>query len=67
MESLPVSCYQSKDPSTGKFFHWVGINESGHPGKRRGLIADSPRVAICRAVVFSKLGDEVDLPDELTN
>ncbi|MDM3358755.1 phage protein NinX family protein [Citrobacter sp. Cb004] len=67
MESLPVSCYQSKDPATGKFFHWVGVNESGHPAKRRGLIADNPRVAICRAVVFSKLGDEVDLPDELTN
>ena len=26
---------------------------------------DTPMVAICRAVVASKLGDEVDIPDEL--
>lgn len=67
MESLSISCYQSNDPVTGKFYHWVGVNELVHPGKRRGLIADNPRVAICRSVVQSKLGDEVDIPDELTN
>ncbi|HGL4547156.1 TPA: phage protein NinX family protein [Klebsiella aerogenes] len=65
MESLSISCYQSNDPATGKFYHWVGVNELAHPGKRRGLIADNPRVAICRSVVQSKLGDEVDIPDEL--
>lgn len=27
--------------------------------------AYSSRVAICRAVVFAKLGHEVDMPDEL--
>lgn len=67
MESLSISCYQSNDPATGKFYHWVGVNELVHPGKRRGLIADNPRVAICRSVVQSKFGDEVDIPDELTN
>ncbi len=65
MESLSISCYQSNDPATGKFYHWVGVSESAHPEKRRGLIADNPRVAICRSVVQSKLGDEVDIPDEL--
>lgn len=65
MESLSISCYQSNDPVTGKFYHWVGVSELAHPGKRRGLIADNPRVAICRSVVQLKLGDEVDIPDEL--
>ncbi|BET97319.1 phage protein NinX family protein [Xenorhabdus taiwanensis] len=27
--------------------------------------AETPQIAICRAVVSSKLGDEVDIPDEL--
>lgn len=27
--------------------------------------AETPQIAICRAVVASKLGDEVDIPDEL--
>lgn len=64
MENLAISCYQSVDPVSGEVFHWVGVNElvTRH---RRGLIADNPRVAICRAVVFAKLGHEVDIPDEL--
>jgi len=65
MESFSISCYQSADPVTGKIFHWVGVNELTGEGKRRGLIASNPRVAICRAVVAAKLGDEVDIPDEL--
>ncbi|HFE8594396.1 phage protein NinX family protein [Citrobacter freundii] len=28
---------------------------------------ETPLIAICRAVVASKFGDEVDIPDELTN
>lgn len=28
-------------------------------------VSTDPKVAICRAVVASKLGDEVDIPDEL--
>lgn len=27
--------------------------------------AETPQIAICRAVVAAKLGDEVDIPDEL--
>ncbi|HDT3137557.1 TPA: DUF2591 family protein [Enterobacter asburiae] len=65
MESLSISCYQSADPATGKLYHWVGVNELVSPGRRRGLVADNPRTAICRAVVFAKLGHVVDIPDEL--
>ena len=65
MESLSISCYQSADPATGKLYHWVGVNELVSPGRRRGLVADNPRTAICCAVVLAKLGDEVDIPDEL--
>lgn len=65
MERFSISCYQSADPTSGEVFHWVGVNELVSPGHRRGLIADNPRVAICRAVVFAKLGHEVDIPDEL--
>lgn len=65
MEALSISCYQCSDPVTGKFYHWVGVNELVSPGKRKGLIAENPRVAICRAVVSAKLGDEVEIPDEL--
>ena len=65
MESLSISCYQSSDPATGKVYHWVGVNESGHPTKRRGMTAENPRVAICRAIVYSKFGSEIELPDEL--
>ncbi|PLK61924.1 DUF2591 domain-containing protein, partial [Klebsiella quasipneumoniae] len=64
MESFSISCYQSADPATGKVYHWVGVNELVAPGRRRGLIADNPRVAVCRAVVFAKFGDEIELPDE---
>ena len=62
MEEMSISCYQSRDPATGKVFHWVGVCEFG---QRRGMVADNPRTAICRAAVQSKLGDEVDIPDEL--
>lgn len=65
MEEMSISCYQSRDPATGKAFHWVGVCELVAPGRRKGLIADNPMVAICRAAVQSKLGDEVDIPDEL--
>ncbi|HBS6449701.1 TPA: DUF2591 family protein [Klebsiella pneumoniae] len=65
MEEYSISCYQSADPATGKVYHWVGVNELVAPGRRRGLIADNPRVAVCRAVVFAKFGDEIELPDEL--
>lgn len=65
MESFSISCYQSADPVTGKVYHWVGVNELVAPGRRRGLIADNPRAAVCRAVVFAKFGDEIELPDEL--
>lgn len=30
-------------------------------------VSTDPKIAICRAVVASKLGDEVDIPDELMN
>lgn len=65
MESFSISCYQSEDPATGKVYHWVGVSELASPGKRRGLLADNPRAAVCRAVVFAQLGNEVELPDEL--
>ncbi|MEX0495969.1 phage protein NinX family protein [Raoultella terrigena] len=65
MERFSISCYQSADPATGKVYHWIGVNELVAPGRRRGLIADNPRVAVCRAVVFAKFGDEIELPDEL--
>ncbi|HID2693049.1 TPA: phage protein NinX family protein [Klebsiella pneumoniae] len=65
MESFSISCYQSAYPATGKVYHWVGVNELVAPGHRRGLIADNPRVAVCRAVVFAKFGDEIEIPDEL--
>lgn len=67
MESLSISCYQTSDPETGKVYHWVGVGESGRPEKRRGMTAENPRVAICRAIVYSKFGSEVELPDELAS
>ncbi|HBS1256008.1 TPA: DUF2591 family protein [Klebsiella pneumoniae] len=65
MEKYSISCYQSADPVTGKVYHWVGVNELVAPGRRRGLFADNPRDAVCRAVVFAAFGDEIELPDEL--
>ncbi|OOC83299.1 phage protein NinX family protein [Enterobacter cloacae] len=65
MESMSISCYQSADPATGRIYHWVGVNELVSPGRRRGLIAKNPRIAICKAIVFAKLGQEVELPDDL--
>ncbi|OPX52439.1 hypothetical protein B5P53_06035 [Citrobacter portucalensis] len=42
--------------------HWIAsaLNGPSQVGK-------SPQEAICRAVVLARLGDEVDIPDELTN
>lgn len=30
-----------------------------------GIQGETPQISICRAVVASKLGDEVDIPDEM--
>ncbi|MGY6030691.1 phage protein NinX family protein [Phytobacter sp. AG2a] len=65
IEKFKISCYASVDPENGKLYHWVAVNEKLPYAKRRGHTADDPKIAICRAVVASKLGDEVDIPDEL--
>lgn len=65
IEKLKISCYASVDPESSKVYHWVAVNEKVPYDKRRGYTASEPKIAICRAVVASKLGDEVDIPDEL--
>lgn len=65
MEAMSISCYESRDPASGESIHWVGVSELVAPEKRRGFTASNPRIAICRAIVFAKLGSEVELPDEL--
>ena len=37
------------------------------PGGPYRAEGETPQIAICRAVVAAKLGDEVDIPDELMN
>lgn len=64
MEVHSISCYQSSDPATGKVYHWVGVKE-GVGERRRGFTAIHPKIAICRAIVASKLGDTVEIPAEL--
>lgn len=41
---------------------WADFSLPGGPYRGEG---ETPQIAICRAVVASKLGDEVDIPDEL--
>ena len=65
IEAFKISCYASVDPENGKLYHWVAVNEKLPYDKRRGHTAATPQVAICRAVVSAKLGDEVEIPDEL--
>ena len=42
--------------------HWIASALNG-PSQ----IGKTPQEAICRAVVLARIGDEVDIPDELTN
>lgn len=65
IEAFKISCYATVDPENGKVYHWVAVNENLPYEKRRGHTADNPKTAICRAVVFSKIGYEVEIPDEL--
>ncbi|MFZ4218685.1 phage protein NinX family protein [Enterobacter ludwigii] len=64
METHSISCYRAMDHFTSEALHWVGVNESHLAGKRRGMVADDPRTAICRAIA-STLGGEIDIPTEL--
>lgn len=41
---------------------WADFSLPGGPYRGEG---ETPQVAICRAVVSAKLGDEVEIPDEL--
>jgi hypothetical protein len=43
---------------------WVSIVHRGHPV---GVVGPTPIVAAMRCFVKSKLGNEVDIPDELLN
>ncbi|MEH3454064.1 phage protein NinX family protein [Phytobacter diazotrophicus] len=65
LESELISCYASINPEDETVYHWCAVKEVSDYRKRRGFTDSDPKVAICRAVVASKLGDEVDIPDEL--
>lgn len=58
-------------PLISEFGVWVSETPVTHQascetnGGRYVLQGDTPQIAICRAVVASKLGDTVDIPDEL--
>lgn len=64
-EELKISCYCSIDPENETAYHWCAVKEVVDYRKRRGFTAETPQIAICRAVVAAKLGDDVDIPDEL--
>lgn len=65
IETGLISCYASINPEDETVYHWCAAKEVSDYRKRRGFTDSDPKVAICRAVVASKLGDEVDIPDEL--
>lgn len=58
-------------PLIASFGVWISDDEgaftaSCKPHFDRAIYdAETPQIAICRAVVAAKLGDEVDIPDEL--
>lgn len=56
IEKYEVTCFK---PQVGNNYLWRAIC-----GKV-GISDHDIKTAICRAVVASKLGDEVDIPDEL--
>ena len=48
---------------------WVGPLENGHSWGAKGIknysYGSTPLIAVCRCYVASKLGDEVEIPEEL--
>ncbi|HCO3755910.1 TPA: phage protein NinX family protein [Escherichia coli] len=65
IESELISCYASINPEDETVYHWCAVKEVSDYRKRRGFTDSDPKVAICRAVVSAKIGDEVEIPDEL--
>lgn len=63
IDSFKLSVYASKEPETGKTHHWVSVDELAN--ERRGVVGPTPLVAVCRALVFKRHGEYVDIPDDL--
>ena len=67
----PTSNWSQCGPMIAEFGVWLSDDEgaftaSCKPHFDRAIYdAETPQIAICRAVVAAKLGDEVDIPDEL--
>ena len=53
----------------GPLIEWYYVDVESGPWSayygRKTMHGDSPLIAVCRAIVAAKLGDEVDVPDEL--
>ena len=54
----------------GPLIEWYHVDVESCPWSayygRKTMHGDSPLIAACRAIVAAKLGDEVDVPEELT-
>lgn len=71
-DGKPKGCWESYDTwhatisttvaEKPKKHLWADFSLPGGPYRGEGV---TPQVAICRAVVSAKLGDEVEIPDEL--
>ena len=71
-DGKPKGCWQSYDTWHATISTTVAEKPSKHlwadfslPGGPYRGEGEPPLIAICRALVASKLGDEVDIPDEL--
>ncbi|WP_165856722.1 phage protein NinX family protein [Marinobacter sp. JSM 1782161] len=57
-------CIEHFRPEWGDYFAVAWTQDCRVPRKLEGA---TPLIAVCRAVVAAKLGDEVEIPDELVN
>lgn len=64
----PSQCWRDGGPLIGKFVEWVeeqAPNEWSARSAGEYGYGQTPLIAICRAVVACKLGEEVEVPEEL--
>lgn len=61
IEKFPLKLMPNDWKGGPKWLAWIRLDEH----KTLGLNGETPLIAACRAIVAAKLGDEVDIPEEL--
>lgn len=56
---------EREEISTVCYLQWVASYPADSTGEARGFYGPTPLIAACRCYVASKLGDEVEIPEEL--